>query len=1081
MKTQTQKRYSFYAVYDGHRGVDAANYCAENLHQILCKTRSFHEGNIEKALRETFIETDRLFCSSLFKTQCGATAIVCLREMITNETNKQVKLYFAWAGDSQAVLVRDGSAIDVTPPHKPDDDKEIARIESLGGAVIKTDCYRVNGILGVARAIGDAGLKPYISAEPDIRVETLVGAEDFLIIGCDGLWDEIDCDYATQLVYETIEESPDAEAAAKTVAARLIEHAKDQGSADNITAIVIFLRSLREIFPSASFNNDPSHMEVVNTKEETTATLFGLEPVQLRAKKDGNIIQGYGEDVEARIAGDSTADASFKNGSVTYPFSTPRCEEKDPLPHQQGEEEIVKPPSPTQPTQSCLAASSISMTETMNLESTSSLPSSIPPSSKLGEEAIPPPHLPPIKSEIESSNSTTTSSSFSSCTVTPPNISGNDLMHFSFTPRPAETSQKSAAEEAFLPDTTTITEEMERDHARVSPLQSSMKYESKSDEIRVEEEYEETTVTTETVFDPIPMTRTTEKIFSAPSDVTNLIHELSTEHRTNGRSPSPTKRDDPSALRESFSLTTPFSNEKMVRVIGELSDLRESPSQNERSPGQRVLDQVKETKVFEVDTVINKSPIPGASVRVHNIVLEAEAAPSTTDKKFENHLLSDKNEVNRTSFSSSGLKMESSMENKMVTTSSEVASSSFQASSNGFNRAFLECDSSQNLSKDDSRMRDFSPNMNGQTMQDVNNDYLTLSGVQNGLSSNFKVLDASHDMDLITSSMKKITTNDINQLANDLKPLPSSPVKRSASPTAASKAKEVQRSKGTVSAPAKPRTSLGAVNPVATTRTSSLRTAISKPSTVTAAAKSSKPAPKSSVATTSGPATVGSSRLATTMAPARRPVTAVSKPFVSKSTQNATSKSPASVTTRPATSLAVKSSVAPRVVTNANGIKATTRPAASVSTRPASSILSRQINSTSALKPSLVTKKPPTLPKVASSTSSLRPETSKVTSLTTSSTTRTTRPLVPRVASLASRSAVSAKTSDAPKSVNFAPRTVRLNVPATSGLKSASTSALRSSVLTRKTEVASKPATRISPTKTTIKTAGGPKEDGENK
>ena len=55
-------------------------------------------------------------------------------------------------GDSRCVLCRNGVAIDMSVDHKPDDDKELKRIQNAGGKV--TAEGRVNGGLNLSRAMG---------------------------------------------------------------------------------------------------------------------------------------------------------------------------------------------------------------------------------------------------------------------------------------------------------------------------------------------------------------------------------------------------------------------------------------------------------------------------------------------------------------------------------------------------------------------------------------------------------------------------------------------------------------------------------------------------------------------------------------------------------------------------------------------------------------------------------------------------------------------------------------------------------------------------------------------------------------
>ena len=49
--------------------------------------------------------------------------------------------------------------------------------------------WRVNGNIAVARAIGDAAHKPFISSDADVTSLRMTGEEEYLVLACDGLWD----------------------------------------------------------------------------------------------------------------------------------------------------------------------------------------------------------------------------------------------------------------------------------------------------------------------------------------------------------------------------------------------------------------------------------------------------------------------------------------------------------------------------------------------------------------------------------------------------------------------------------------------------------------------------------------------------------------------------------------------------------------------------------------------------------------------------------------------------------------------------------------------------------------------------
>lgn len=181
---QDQEDQAFFAVFDGHGGLDAAIYAANHLHVNLVRHEFFKQDPVE-ALFRAFRTTDERFIKKAAreKVRCGTTGVVTFLRGRT--------LYVAWLGDSQVMLVRKGQAVELMKPHKPDREDEKLRIEALGGCVIWFGTWRVNGSLSVSRALGDAEHKPYICGDPDHSVFPLDGSEDYLILACDGFWDTV--------------------------------------------------------------------------------------------------------------------------------------------------------------------------------------------------------------------------------------------------------------------------------------------------------------------------------------------------------------------------------------------------------------------------------------------------------------------------------------------------------------------------------------------------------------------------------------------------------------------------------------------------------------------------------------------------------------------------------------------------------------------------------------------------------------------------------------------------------------------------------------------------------------------------
>ena len=96
------------------------------------------------------------------------------------------------------------------------------------------------GILAVSRSFGDHGMKDFVIGEP-YTTETKLsecGPCPFLILACDGVWDVLTDQEAVDLIsarYKS-KNGPDDEAAKY-----LVKTAMKKGSADNITAIIVYL------------------------------------------------------------------------------------------------------------------------------------------------------------------------------------------------------------------------------------------------------------------------------------------------------------------------------------------------------------------------------------------------------------------------------------------------------------------------------------------------------------------------------------------------------------------------------------------------------------------------------------------------------------------------------------------------------------------------------------------------------------------------------------------------------------------------------------------------------------------------
>eukprot|EP00347_Sterkiella_histriomuscorum_P023200 403335568 len=261
-----------FGVFDGHGGREVALFVKDVYIRELSKLQSFKNKDYETALRESFIRIDDILKSpqgikdlkkyksqdetqsSLFGrpetdnialyTGCTACVIIIADDMI----------YCGNSGDSRCVLSNDGTAVDMSIDHKPDMPTEKARIEKAGGFV---EDNRVKGVLNLSRSLGDLEYKQdksisvdnqMITCVPEVKIERISKAHDFIVIACDGIWDCLTSQECIQFVREFLQNS-----SSKTKISDCTEQmfdriiAQDVASSggigcDNMTAVIIQLK-----------------------------------------------------------------------------------------------------------------------------------------------------------------------------------------------------------------------------------------------------------------------------------------------------------------------------------------------------------------------------------------------------------------------------------------------------------------------------------------------------------------------------------------------------------------------------------------------------------------------------------------------------------------------------------------------------------------------------------------------------------------------------------------------------------------------------------------------------------------------
>lgn len=238
----------YFAIFDGHAGTFAADWCGKKLHVLLEEMIRKHPNTpVPELLDSTFTSVDQQLESLPLKNS-GCTAICAVlrwedrvpnsqsatgstaiapaaaaavkavnaensmsssapepsqnltpeaKALVSNSTSstaipklqetatRQRVLYTANVGDARIVLCRNGKALRLSYDHKGSDENEGKRISNAGGLILNN---RVNGVLAVTRALGDSYMKDLVTGHP-YTTETVIqpDIDEFLILACDGV------------------------------------------------------------------------------------------------------------------------------------------------------------------------------------------------------------------------------------------------------------------------------------------------------------------------------------------------------------------------------------------------------------------------------------------------------------------------------------------------------------------------------------------------------------------------------------------------------------------------------------------------------------------------------------------------------------------------------------------------------------------------------------------------------------------------------------------------------------------------------------------------------------------------------
>jgi len=270
----TENRYALFGVFDGHNGGFVSQYLKENFAEHFTKFMSkspphkMQEDKMKKTkamLSDIFTSLDEEIMSTLAAQdrKDGSTATACF---VDNETVWTVNV-----GDTRAVLCRlkngQPKAIELSKEHTCNKSPEKKRVEKAGGMVMEANGHcrivskatceeitmesedtitklkvRAQHFMEVSRSFGDPLYKGMgVISTPYISKFTITPNDQFIVIGCDGLFNAMTNKEMTEFVYEQLEH-PGKPPLQEIVRRLFVEVVLNRKARDNVTVVLIVFR-----------------------------------------------------------------------------------------------------------------------------------------------------------------------------------------------------------------------------------------------------------------------------------------------------------------------------------------------------------------------------------------------------------------------------------------------------------------------------------------------------------------------------------------------------------------------------------------------------------------------------------------------------------------------------------------------------------------------------------------------------------------------------------------------------------------------------------------------------------------------
>ncbi|XP_041647023.1 PH domain leucine-rich repeat protein phosphatase 1-like [Cheilinus undulatus] len=224
-------REALYGVFDGDRNVEVPYLLQCTMGDVLAE--ELHRGQRqEDYMTNTFLTMQRKLGTA--GQRMGGSAALChIRHdpVAPGDHGGCFTLKAANVGRCQAVLCRDGKALQLSTTHTVKEEVEYQRVRQHNAII--TEDNKVSGVTDSTRIMGYSFLCPSVTPRPHVSTVTLTPQDEFFLLGSRGLWDMLSPSEAV----EAVRNVPDALAAAK----KLVTLAQSYGCSDSLSAVVVQL------------------------------------------------------------------------------------------------------------------------------------------------------------------------------------------------------------------------------------------------------------------------------------------------------------------------------------------------------------------------------------------------------------------------------------------------------------------------------------------------------------------------------------------------------------------------------------------------------------------------------------------------------------------------------------------------------------------------------------------------------------------------------------------------------------------------------------------------------------------------